>query len=93
MSPRAETLFQQGIQMSSKLEKSLSQVFHFRYAKFHHYQTKNEAEAISHYTKVGSRGRARVEAKKNSEVTADIYNWNVKIMHTFTASSGAVLSV
>ncbi|XP_041818532.1 interferon-induced protein with tetratricopeptide repeats 5-like [Chelmon rostratus] len=47
---RAEELFQQGLQNLSGTDKSISQVFHLRYAEFHHYHTKQEADAISHYT-------------------------------------------
>lgn len=52
---RAEELFQQGLQNLSGTDKSISQVFHLRYAEFHHYHTKQEADAISHYTEVGLR--------------------------------------
>ncbi|XP_070782866.1 interferon-induced protein with tetratricopeptide repeats 5-like [Enoplosus armatus] len=47
---RAEELFQQGLQNLSEMEKGICQVFHLRYAQFHHYHTKKEAEAIVHYT-------------------------------------------
>ncbi|KAM9336313.1 interferon-induced protein with tetratricopeptide repeats 5-like [Symphorus nematophorus] len=48
---RAEELFQQGLCNLSVTDKSICQVFHLRYAEFHHYHTKQEAEAIAHYTK------------------------------------------
>ncbi|XP_076616339.1 antiviral innate immune response effector IFIT1-like [Chaetodon auriga] len=47
---RAEELFQLGLQNLSTTEKSICQVLHLRYAEFHHYHTKQEAEAISQYT-------------------------------------------
>ncbi|XP_047464811.1 interferon-induced protein with tetratricopeptide repeats 5-like [Mugil cephalus] len=69
---RAEALFQQGLQMAPKLEKDISQKFHFRYAKFHHYHTNNEADAISHYTKglllAADTGDGRQCAKKLKEI-------------------------
>ncbi|XP_018544118.1 interferon-induced protein with tetratricopeptide repeats 10 isoform X2 [Lates calcarifer] len=45
---RAEELFQQGLENLS--EKKICQIFHHRYANFHLYHTKQEAEAIEHYT-------------------------------------------
>lgn len=52
--PRAEQLFQQCLKMTkSESEMSICQVVHQRYADFHHYHTKQQAEAIKHYTQVG----------------------------------------
>ncbi|XP_044035845.1 interferon-induced protein with tetratricopeptide repeats 5-like isoform X2 [Siniperca chuatsi] len=48
---RAEELFQQGLRNLSETDKSICQVFYLRYADFHHYNTKQEAEAIDLYTK------------------------------------------
>ncbi|XP_056222607.1 interferon-induced protein with tetratricopeptide repeats 5-like isoform X1 [Seriola aureovittata] len=48
---RAEELFQQGLKMlESESENSICQAVHQRYADFHFYHTKKEAEAIDHYT-------------------------------------------
>ncbi|XP_051272991.1 interferon-induced protein with tetratricopeptide repeats 5 isoform X2 [Dicentrarchus labrax] len=51
---KAEELFKLGSQKLLETEKDICQVFHLRYAEFHHYHTKQEAEAIAHYTEVGS---------------------------------------
>ncbi|XP_030610997.1 interferon-induced protein with tetratricopeptide repeats 5-like isoform X2 [Archocentrus centrarchus] len=47
---RAEEIFQQCLKLAES-EKSLFQTVHQRYADFHYYNKKNEAEAIVHYTK------------------------------------------
>uniref|UniRef100_A0A3B4YI81 Interferon-induced protein with tetratricopeptide repeats 5-like n=1 Tax=Seriola lalandi dorsalis TaxID=1841481 RepID=A0A3B4YI81_SERLL len=53
---RAEELFQQGLKMlESESENSICQAVHQRYADFHFYHTKKEAEAIDHYTQVERR--------------------------------------
>uniref|UniRef100_A0A3B4YEF6 Interferon-induced protein with tetratricopeptide repeats 5-like n=1 Tax=Seriola lalandi dorsalis TaxID=1841481 RepID=A0A3B4YEF6_SERLL len=50
---RAEELFQQGLKMlESESENSICQAVHQRYADFHFYHTKKEAEAIDHYTQL-----------------------------------------
>uniref|UniRef100_A0A667YXR1 Interferon-induced protein with tetratricopeptide repeats 15 n=1 Tax=Myripristis murdjan TaxID=586833 RepID=A0A667YXR1_9TELE len=49
---RAEELFQRALMMSSERDKYIRQFVHLRYAQFNHYHTKQEAKAITHYTKV-----------------------------------------
>ncbi|XP_029933219.1 interferon-induced protein with tetratricopeptide repeats 5-like [Myripristis murdjan] len=48
---RAEELFQRALMMSSERDKYIRQFVHLRYAQFNHYHTKQEAKAITHYTK------------------------------------------
>ncbi|KAM7370295.1 hypothetical protein PAMP_009856 [Pampus punctatissimus] len=48
---RANKLFQKALQMLPESDKGICQFFHLCYADFHYYHTKQETEAITHYTK------------------------------------------
>lgn len=75
---RAEELFQQGLRNLSETDKSICQVFHLRYADFHLYQTKQEAEAVAHYTKVGLHKITDVIVHKHNYTPGTYQNYKTK---------------
>ncbi|XP_071780603.2 protein IFIT1 homolog B-like [Centroberyx gerrardi] len=48
---RAQELFQEALVMSSERDHYIRQFIHLRYGQFHLYHTKQEDQAITHYTK------------------------------------------
>ncbi|XP_071383545.1 interferon-induced protein with tetratricopeptide repeats 5-like [Centroberyx affinis] len=48
---RAKELFQEALVMSSEKDNGMRQFVHLRYGQFHQYHTKQEDQAITHYTK------------------------------------------
>ncbi|KAM7381025.1 hypothetical protein PAMA_012049 [Pampus argenteus] len=48
---RANELFQKALKMLPESDEGICQFFHLCYADFHYYHSKQETEAITHYTK------------------------------------------